>query len=398
MIKFINGNMFETPADVRINTVNCVGVMGAGVALRFKERFPEMFKAYKKECENKTVRPGKPHVWSDFYLYENLTIINFPTKDHWRNPSKYEYIESGLIWLEKFLKDRGPVKVTLPALGCGHGGLDWNEVKLLINKYLDGLEAIIYVFEPSDSHKLQRTLNQEQVKQLEDEGIKEILPSDTLYPKQLRGRSASSIYVRGNKETLKTECLSILPSKKISERESNALLSCLESLLKEKIIVVTGYSSSDRLIIRKALEAKHNVVICFEEGILQFRVRKDILDCWDDSLVTVISALPPWKKWGRQNLGISTRLKLSLGKVVFTSDQEPLWLIRFSEDILRNHKNVFYINYGSLTPKISDFYSKIHAHSISKSKDEFSTPKLHQLFSIFFTSEIEDLSEFQNSD
>ena len=166
MIKFASGDMFDIPADIRINTVNCVGVMGAGVALAFKERFPEMFKAYKKECENKTVRPGKPHVWSDFYLYENLTIINFPTKDHWRNPSKYEYIESGLIWLVKFLKDYGTVKVTMPALGCGHGGLDWNKVKSLIKKYLDGLEATIYVFEPSDSHKLERSLNQEQVKQL----------------------------------------------------------------------------------------------------------------------------------------------------------------------------------------------------------------------------------------
>jgi len=248
-------------------------------------------------------------------------------------------------------------------LGCGHGGLDWNKVKSLIKKYLDGLEATIYVFEPSDSHKLERSLNQEQVKQLEDEGIKEILPSDTLYPEQLRGRSASSIYVRGNKDTLRTKCLSILPSKQISERESNALLTCLQSLFKAEITVVTGYSSSDRLIIRKALEAKHNVVICLEEGILQFRVRKDILDCWDDSLVTVISSLPPLKKWGRQNLGISTRLKLSLGKAVFTSDQEPLWLIRFSEDIMQHNRNMFYINYGSLTPKISDFYSKINAHS-----------------------------------
>jgi len=396
MIKFASGDMFDIPADIRINTVNCVGVMGAGVALAFKERFPEMFKAYKKECENKTVRPGEPHVWSDFYLYENLTIINFPTKDHWRNPSKYEYIESGLVWLVKFLKDHGTVKVTMPALGCGHGGLDWNKVKSLIKKHLDGLEATIYVFEPSDSHKLERSLNQEQVKQLEDEGIKEILPSDTLYPEQFRGRSASSIYVRGNKDTLKTKCLSILPSKQISERESNALLTCLQSLFKAEITIVTGYSSSDRLIIRKALEAKHNVVICLEEGILQFRVRKDILDCWDDSLVTVISSLPPLKKWGRQNLGISTRLKLSLGKAVFTSDQEPLWLIRFSEDIMQHNRNMFYINYGSLTPKISDFYSKINAHSISK--DEFSKPKLHQLFSIFFTSEVTDLAECHKSD
>ena len=354
MINFTSGDMFDIPADIRINTVNCVGVMGAGVALAFKERFPEMFQAYKKECDNHNIKPGKPHVWSDSTLYRNLTIINFPTKEHWRNPSKYEYIESGLKWLNDFLYTYGIVKVTMPALGCGHGGLDWDKVKSLIKKYLNDVEAMIYVFEPSDSHQFEQSINQEQKKQLEKEGIKEILPSDTLYPKQLKGRFPSSIYVRGNKKTLESKCLSILPSKQVSERESNALLMCLKSLLKNEITVVTGYSSNDRLIIRKVLEAKNNVIICLEEGILQFNVRKDLFDCWDDSLVTVISALPPCKKWGHQNLGISTKLKLFLGNAVFTSDQEPLWLMRFSEDIIQNHKNMFYINYGFLTPKISN--------------------------------------------
>ena len=157
MLKFTSGNMFDIPADIRINTVNCVGVMGIGVALEFKKRFPKMFKAYKRECENKNIKPGKPHVWRDCYGFGHITIINFPTKIHWRNLSKYRYIEKGLIWLAKFLKDYedyGEVKVTLPALGCGHGGLDWNKVKLLIKKYLGELEVIIYVFEPSDSRNL----------------------------------------------------------------------------------------------------------------------------------------------------------------------------------------------------------------------------------------------------
>jgi len=150
MIKFISGNMFDIPVDIRINTVNCVGVMGIGVALAFKRRFPEMFKSYRILCKNKIVQPGEPYC----YLYKKLTIINFPTKDHWRNPSEYEYIESGLEWLAKYLKDRGAVKVTLPALGCGHGGLDWNKVKSLIRKHLSRLEAIIYVFEPSSSRNM----------------------------------------------------------------------------------------------------------------------------------------------------------------------------------------------------------------------------------------------------
>lgn len=156
MIKFTSGNMFDTPADIRINTVNCVGVMGIGVALAFKERFPKMFKAYKRECEDKNIQPGKPHVWHDCYGFGKITIINFPTKVHWRDSSRYKYIEKGLIWLAKFLKDYedyGKVKITMPALGCGHGGLNWNKVKLLIKKHLKGLDVTIYVFEPSDSRK-----------------------------------------------------------------------------------------------------------------------------------------------------------------------------------------------------------------------------------------------------
>lgn len=155
MLKFTKGNMFDTPADIRINTVNCVGVMGIGVALEFKKRFPKIFKAYKRECKDKNIKPGKLHIWSDCYWFKGITIINFPTKIHWRNPSKYRYIESGLIQLAKFLKGRGKnVKVTLPALGCGHGGLSWSKVRLLIEKHLGELEAIIYVFEPSDSRNL----------------------------------------------------------------------------------------------------------------------------------------------------------------------------------------------------------------------------------------------------
>ncbi len=138
MIKFTSGDMFETNADIRINTVNCVGVMGAGVALAFKNKYPEMFKDYQKDCKKDKVQPGKMHIW------KNLTgdwIINFPTKTHWRKSSRYEDIETGLVALRKYLIDKGPVSVTLPALGCGHGGLDWNRVKGMIEEYLGDLDA-----------------------------------------------------------------------------------------------------------------------------------------------------------------------------------------------------------------------------------------------------------------
>src|SRR5688572_9767762 len=138
MLRFTKGNMFDVDADIRVNTVNCVGVMGAGVALAFKQRYPEMYREYKRECELGHVKPGKLHVW------RNLSgdwIINFPTKRHWREKSRYEDIDAGLIALREYLEQQGSVRVTLPALGSGHGGLDWAQVKKMIQRHLDGLEA-----------------------------------------------------------------------------------------------------------------------------------------------------------------------------------------------------------------------------------------------------------------
>ena len=148
MLKFTQGDLFETPAEIRVNTVNCVGVMGAGVALAFKTRFPEMFKDYKRACDAGEVRPGKLHVWK---TPAGDWIINFPTKRHWHDKSRYEDVEAGLVALHDYLKDKGPVRVALPALGCGHGGLDWSKVSVLIREHLKDLEAEIIVFAPGDS-------------------------------------------------------------------------------------------------------------------------------------------------------------------------------------------------------------------------------------------------------
>jgi len=106
--------MFDLPADIRINTVNCVGVMGAGVALAFKRLHPLMFAEYQRKCSTGLIRPGRLHIWQS---PDGERIVNFPTKRHWRDNSRYEDIEAGLIALRAFLADQGPANVTLPALG-----------------------------------------------------------------------------------------------------------------------------------------------------------------------------------------------------------------------------------------------------------------------------------------
>lgn len=153
-LHFTTGNMFDVPADIRINTVNCVGVMGAGVALAFKRRYPLMFAEYQRKCTAGLIRPGLLHIWQS---PDSERIVNFPTKRHWRDNSRYDDLEAGLIALKAFLADQGHVRVTLPALGCGHGRLNWNIVAAMISTHLHGLEAQITVFQPADSRNLQST-------------------------------------------------------------------------------------------------------------------------------------------------------------------------------------------------------------------------------------------------
>ena len=150
-LHFASGNMFHLPADIRINTVNCVGVMGAGVALAFKRLHPLMFAEYQRKCRAGVIRPGQLYVWQS---PDGERIVNFPTKRHWRHNSRYEDIDAGLLALKTFLADQGPVRVTLPALGCGHGRLNWTIIASMITKHLQGLEAQITVFQPADSRNL----------------------------------------------------------------------------------------------------------------------------------------------------------------------------------------------------------------------------------------------------
>jgi len=143
MVTFTSGDMFSVAADARVNTVNCVGVMGAGVALAFRQRYPAMFRDYAAACSRGEVRPGKLHVWSD----GDIEVLNMPTKRHYRNPSTYEDVEAGLVALREYLGSR-KMRVTLPAPGCGCGGLDWKRVSGLVEIHLGDIEAEILAFSP----------------------------------------------------------------------------------------------------------------------------------------------------------------------------------------------------------------------------------------------------------
>ncbi|HNW82475.1 MAG TPA: macro domain-containing protein [bacterium] len=150
MMKFTQGDIFTANTEAIVNTVNCVGVMGRGIALQFKKKFPENFKEYESACNREEVVPGKMFVYETGALFNPRIIINFPTKRHWRGESKIEDIENGLIDLVRIIKEKNIKSIALPPLGCGLGGLDWNKVKVLIAKHLSILNDVeVLVFEPA---------------------------------------------------------------------------------------------------------------------------------------------------------------------------------------------------------------------------------------------------------
>lgn len=151
-IKFKTGDLFSEPIQALVNTVNCVGVMGKGVALEFKKRWPDNFKEYRKRCDAKELAPGQMVIFDTKELFTSegpRYLVNFPTKNHWRAKSKFSYIEDGLDALREEIKAYGIKSIAIPPLGCGNGGLDWADVKPLIISKLSDLEDIeIVVFTP----------------------------------------------------------------------------------------------------------------------------------------------------------------------------------------------------------------------------------------------------------
>ena len=142
MLKYIEGDIFNSPAQVIVNTVNTVGVMGKGIALEFKKRYPDMFSSYRTVCEKKKLVIGKLLLW---YAPDHW-ILMFPTKEHWRNPSKIEYIEKGLMAFVRKYADYNISSIAFPKLGCGNGELDWNMVQPLMEKYLSPLPIDVYIY------------------------------------------------------------------------------------------------------------------------------------------------------------------------------------------------------------------------------------------------------------
>lgn len=154
MITYTTGNLLEAPVEAVVNTVNTVGVMGKGIALMFKERFPSNYEQYAAACKKKQVTTGQMFVTETGELMGPRWVVNFPTKQHWRSPSKMEWIDAGLADLRRFILETDVRSIAIPPLGAGNGGLDWAKVKLRIEAALADLPAVqVAVYEPTGKYQ-----------------------------------------------------------------------------------------------------------------------------------------------------------------------------------------------------------------------------------------------------
>lgn len=153
-MQFTTGDLLQSEAEALVNTVNCVGVMGKGIALQFKERFPDNYRAYRKAAEAGSIRLGKVFVFERSQLWGPRFLLNFPTKKHWRSRSRLQDIDEGLVDLRSVIVDRGIRSIAIPPLGAGLGGLEWPDVKALIRARLAELDDVeIIVYEPLNQAK-----------------------------------------------------------------------------------------------------------------------------------------------------------------------------------------------------------------------------------------------------
>jgi putative DNA methylase len=360
MLRFTTGDMFETPADIRVNTVNCVGVMGAGVALAFRNRLPEMFVEYKRECELGHVRPGKLHIW------KNLSgdwVINFPTKRHWREKSRYEDIELGLVALKDYLAKQGNVRVTLPALGCGHGGLDWNRVAPMIEEHLQGLEAEIIVFDPADS----RIIGHQEVNGLSNK-VPLLKKIDKGFPHTLGPLGIQEVYYKGAESLLTNPDVAVAYSSKPAEREQTVALDCIAELARPGIqfCFVLNNSLATK-IAALALEKGSQVVAWIPQGLSRYHLPRVLRPAYSAGNLLLISAAKPHQGWNPSIARQSTLASLLTSKLNLVTDPEPKWINQVGEDVLNAiGGRTFYVRYQETAPNLERCLRELSARYIGR--------------------------------
>lgn len=381
MIEFVEGDFFDYEADIRVNTVNCVGVMGAGVALAFKEKYPDMFKEYASLCRKEEIEIGKPHVWSSGDLFsKSLTIINFPTKIHWRNKSEYEYIEQGLIWLKEYLKDKKNMTLSLPALGCGHGGLDWEIVKKKIHFYLDDSPTEILVFEPSVSKSITKNslISSELKLELKKNNIEILNYKDSNYPISLKRFSEKTLYFKGKLSNLSNKTITLISSTKPEEKEKIIIEDFLNFIQNDNFNIILGNSAYDKKTIKSLNTQKVSMML--PSGLQIFckkNVNKEICNNKD---ILFISMGNPSIEFDKKEYITSIFTRIYLSDVVLFTTPKLDWIKKHEKKFLKYNGKQFFINYQELSNNVKNDLSALSIKQISRDK-KTSLPKFDLVIS-----------------
>lgn len=374
MIEFIRGDLFEQPAQIRINTVNCVGVMGAGVALAFKQRYPEMYRDYVRACRRGDIRPGEIHVWRP--LGEDW-IINFPTKRDWREPSRIDDIGAGLDALKRYLQPLGPVTVALPALGCGHGGLDWTQVSQLIESKLSGLDAHFYVFEPAASVNAGRkngSVSTDHILSAEKLGFKYLPPDQHSTSLGRYGR-----FVKGPAIRLYEPWVAIVPSRQPSQREISALQSLASQLVAvapSPVLALIRHNKGSDAIASLFAEAELGVVLIDPAGVLTHKPPKALNKNEHSYDITTLSVASPTEKWGRQLLRQAHEIHQSNAAAMLISDPHPEWLLKRRKDAPK--LPISFLRYDGMADSLRDALTERGAKPLGRRASD-KAPKLEPL-------------------
>lgn len=360
MLEFVKGNFFDFDADIRVNTVNCVGVMGAGVALAFKNKYPEMFKEYVRQCKANEIAPGKPSVWKKEDMFsKGVEIINFPTKDHWRNSSKYDYIESGLIWLSNYLKNKEGLTITLPALGCGHGGLDWNIVKQLILKYLSKTKNNILVFEPESSKNAGREaiLTPNKLANLEALGVSMIRGNEKPYPVGLARYTKKDLWVLG--KLIREFDISLISSTRPNEQEKMVVLKLIEYCRSNCLSILFGGSAFDKKMALHAIRQGIEAGIFLPNGILHSAVKMQNKGIMED--ISILSIGDPFKSFDKKDYMPAVMGRIFICKSVIFTTERLKWLEKQRSTIINGGLNMYFMKYKNLQDE--DYFAAININA-----------------------------------
>lgn len=370
MLEFVQGDIFDSPADIRVNTVNCVGVMGAGVALAFKNRYPAMFDDYRRACKRGEVQPGKLHIWREL---GSDWVVNFPTKRDWRDPSRYEDIEAGLDTLSRYLKPLNGITVAVPALGCGHGGLNWDRVSEMIREKLSDLDARILVFPPSASR--QATRKEERLPSIDEIEAAERLGYRFLDPESpIEAAAPPTTFVKGPLHELEKRWIALMPSREPTDREWGALRSIAKELgsssLKPRVALLHQSKTSEEIAKVFANERVHSVLL-LPAGILTRKSVAKLPDSDFKGFITILSNALPSQKWSRHLVGDSMKLLRGSAVAAILSDPHPDWVLK--------HKNTWqetaltYVRYDGISEDLRAELAGAGARAIARRSADGST-------------------------